>query len=260
MTKIRLLLITAFVLTGMYANAQMVELPLTFTNVTPIDQKSFQFTFAADPKGSSELDTILSEREIPSVPPPAGVYFVYTVPPSSEYLWLSPKDIRKLRGGVHFREDYDVYVLWTGGQLDVTWPSTLPPLVDSAYLTDAWSDFPDNFNRVKIEPGKSFTTDNPAMTRLKVLVWYNGTTTAVDQYIVGSLAVFPNPATEAITITGLDVGARVSLISTQGSEMMFVVGHGTECSMDISGLPMGLYIAKVDYLNGRTNYRSFIRL
>lgn len=132
--------------------AQTVEFPISFINVSPAGNKGQMFTFAAHPLATAEVDTALGEREIPSIPPPAGVFIVYTIPPSTEYLWLSPKDIRQMKPGIRFREDYDVNILWTGGTLDITWDYPMPELIDSAYLVDAFTDFPNNFVKVKIGP------------------------------------------------------------------------------------------------------------
>lgn len=249
-----------FMLADIVGNAQVVEFPMTFVNQTPTERKSFSYTFAAHPKATSGVDTSLGEREIPPFPPPAGVYFVYTVPPSVEYIWLSPKDVRQLREGVRFREDYDVHVLWTGGLLEVTWNSPLPPLIDSAYLTDAWSDFPDNFIKVKIEQGKSYTTDNPAITHMKVLVWYNGSTTSVSETSKNVVAIYPNPASEVVMMAGLEVGTRISLYDVHGAVVKSFVCDSETYRVDVAGLARGSYLARIDFPNGMCERKTFVRL
>ncbi|MBC8125119.1 MAG: T9SS type A sorting domain-containing protein [Candidatus Kapabacteria bacterium] len=241
------------------AMAQMVEFPMTFVNVTPDGSKSFTFMFAAHPQGTPEVDTALGEREIPSIPPPAGVYFVYTVPPSADYLWISPKDIRRLKPNVQFREDYDVNVLWDGGRLNVTWRNTFPVQVDSAYLTDALTDFPNNFIKVKIVPGASFSTDNSAITRMKVLVWYNSTITSVAEDVGPQLHVYPNPTSDIVYLDGLVEGSSLSVMNTQG--LLFEQRNitSTDNTIDLSNAAIGLYVVRVTLPNGNVIHRSIVR-
>lgn len=257
----RLIVLCVLLVAMVYsASAQLVEFPLTFVNVLPTERKSFNFTFAAHPRATADVDSSLGEREIPSIPPPAGVYFVYTVPPSSEYLWLSPKDVRTLKAGVRFREDYDVNILWTGGKLEVKWNSPLPDLVDSAYLVDAISDFPDNFIKVKIEAGSSFTTDNPAITRLKLLVWYNGTTTSVsEERARRNITLSPNPTNDGVFVGGMDAGSKVSLIDVQGSFVMQTEVTSKEQWVDLTRLSTGLYNVVVVQPDGSVVHRTVVR-
>jgi hypothetical protein len=217
------------------------------------------FTFAAHPLGTAELDTMLGEREIPSIPPPAGIFIVYTVPPATEYLWLSPKDVRQLKPGVRFREDYDVNILWSGGTLAITWEYPMPALVDSAYLVDVVSDFPNNFIKVKIQPGTSFSTDNPAYTRFKVLVWYNGTTSAVGEVEESTLSIFPNPTNDFVTLNGLVEGSVVSVVGLQGVTHSIVEATSEAVHLDLSTLATGVYGVRVVGPDGNITSRIIVR-
>ena len=255
-------LIATFVMTLILSctvMAQMVEFPMTFVNVTPIGSKSFTFTFAAHPLGTVEVDTALGESEIPSIPPPAGVHVVYTVPPSSDYLWISPKDIRRLVPNVQFREDYDVNVLWDGGRLNVTWRNSFPVQVDSAYLTDALTDFPNNFIKVKIEPGASYSTDNPAIRRMKVLVWYNGTTTSVEEDASSEIHMYPNPTSDMVYLEGMVDGSSISVMSTQGALIEQKTITSCHDRLNLTNAAIGLYVVRVLLPNGNVIHKSIVR-
>lgn len=240
------------------APAQMVEFAMSFKNTSPTDNKTYNFIFGAHPNGSNELDKGLGETEIPSLPPPAGVYIVYTVPPSSEYIWLSPKDVRKLRSDSATRHDYDVNITWTGGTLAVTWNTPLPPLIDSAYLVDVLTDFPDNIIKVKIEPGASFTTTNPAITRLKVIVWYAANPTSVDETDNHAITVHPNPATDHVEIGGLPYGSVLTVSDALGREVIRTQADD-RFTVNTDGLIPGTYGVCVIEPSGRVTRRLFIR-
>ena len=149
--------------------SQQVEIPIAVTNTVLDQQKSYVITVAANPKGTVELDTALGELEIPSLPPPAGVFIVYSIPPSKDFMWLSPIDIRPLELGKQRLVEYTIGMTWNAGKINVSW-GPIPTLVDSAYIVDVVSDFPNNFIKVKLEPGKSYETINTAITKLNVLV------------------------------------------------------------------------------------------
>lgn len=239
--------------------AQTVEFPISFINVSPAGNKGQLFRFAAHPLATADVDTALGEREIPSIPPPAGVFIVYTVPPSSEYLWLSPKDVRQMKPGIRFREDYDVNILWNGGRLDVTWDYPMPELVDSAYLVDALTDFPDNFIKVKIGPGTSYSTDNSAITRLKVLVWYNGTTTSIENDQQDLFSISPNPSNDHVEIRGVREGSVVAVFDMSGELQLEQKAMTQQMTLDTSELVSGVYGLRVVGPDGKITYRTIVR-
>lgn len=252
--------LSLIVLSCVTVRAQMVEFPLVFTNTTPIEKSTFRFTFAAHPNGTNELDTQLSEREIPPFPPPAGVFQVHTIPPTEEYMWFSPKDVRMLKHGQRFRESYDVNILWTGGTLEVTWPNPLPQLVDSAYIVDSFTEFPDNFIKVKIEPGTSYKTTNSAITRLILLVWYNGTTSDVADVQVGKLfTLYPNPANDLLTLASDGDECLAQIYNLYGNLVRSISITSPVESMDVSDLDPGLYTVRVSRDGRISSNQSFIR-
>lgn len=59
------------------------------------------------------------------------------------------------------------------------------------------------------------------------------------------ISVNPNPATELITVTGLDKKAKIGLVNLNGIEVLSVDVASTEHDIDISGLPGGIYLLRV---------------
>ena len=246
-------------LTLQVATAQEVGFTLTVTNVLPSGRPSGTFTFGAHPNATNGLDIALGEREIPSLPPPAGVFIIYTVPPTPDVLWLSPKDIRKMSPDSQVRHEYDMNVTWNGGRLNVTSGMRLPRGIDSAYLVDAITDFPNNFIKARIDSGEVFTTDNPAITRMKVLVWYAPTATSVDNEVVERVAIAPNPTSDVVYVRGCVPGSLIHVVSTLGVEYVSVRAEDGTVVIPVHGLPIGAYIVRAIHPDGGTSQQTMIR-
>jgi hypothetical protein len=241
------------------SSAQMVEIPLTFKNVLPTQTATFGFTVAAHPNGTIDLDTALGEQEIPSLPPPAGVFIVYSVPPTPDYKWISPRDIRFLEVGKASLVVYELGITWNGGRLDINW-GTLPPTIDSAYITDVITDFPDNFIKQKLEPGQSYSTSNSAITKLKVLVWYNGTTSSVhEQRTIGCVYPYPQPNDGTLRLSGADYDSRVEIIDATGQVRKAITAVSEDSIIDLTDLEVGVYAARVVGPSGLVRTSMIVR-
>jgi hypothetical protein len=225
------------------SSAQMVEIPLTFKNVLPTQTATFGFTVAAHPNGTIDIDTALGEQEIPSLPPPAGVFIVYSVPPTTDYKWISPRDIRFLEVGTSSLVVYE---------LGIT--------IDSAYITDVITDFPDNFIKKKLEPGQSYSTSNSAITKLKVLVWYNGTTSSInDQRPIGSVYPYPQPNDGTMRLRGAEVDSRVEIFDATGRSRKAISAVSDDSVIDLTDLEVGVYATKIVGPSGMVRTSMIVR-
>lgn len=238
---------------------QEVSFSMTITNIIPGSRPSGTFTFGAHPAATNGLDVERGEREIPSLPPPAGVFIIYTVPPTPDVVWLSPKDVRALSPDSAIRHEYDVRVTWTGGRLELSLPRRLPAAIDSAYIVDAITDFPNNFIKQRVDSGLVYSTDNPAITRLKLLVWYRQATTSVAETITPSITLAPNPSTEMMTVRGCEPGSVIQLYSALGIEYLSVRSESTDTHLRVDDLPIGAYIVRVNHLNGVVTQHVMMR-
>ena len=241
---------------------QRVRYDLTFERRTS-ETDRFLFTFAADPYATDDLDTSMGEKEIPDIPLPGDIFYVWTIAPISTAIWLSPIEIRPYPIGRDTMISYDTRVNWTGGTLEVFWTKPLPSQIDSIWITDGYSDFPDNFVKAKVETGTRLSTTNPAIDRFKVLIWYNGTTTSVDEERNSELAtvkLYPNPTTDVLMIDNLSADAvELKIVNTFGQVIdTFNVG-GTTQSVDLSDYAQGQYLLVVTSSNGFTSMHPFIR-
>lgn len=242
------------------ATAQTVELPLTFVNTLPTGTSTYGFTVAANPNATTGVDSMLNEQEIPSLPPPAGVFIVYSVPPTPDYIWLSPRDVRPFQTEGPRYTSYDLGVTWTGGKLDVTW-GQLSTEIDSAYITDVITDFPNNFIKQRIEPGASFSTTNSAITKLKVLVWYKQNVATVNEQERRETVwtVYPQPAVDQVTLGNVRVGSLVTVIDLTGRVRYTERTTSETPVIDIRLLEPGAYVISLSDAYGYQGANVLLR-
>ena len=234
------------------ATAQEIMMPVK-ASLFAGSTKTFIFTFAADRTASDRIDAHLGEFEIPSLPLPGDIFYVWTVAPTQEVIWISPMDVREYVLGEASMVEYDVHVNWSGGRLEFAFGTTpLPAQVDSMYMVDAYSEFPDNILSVKVEPGATFQTDNPAFEQFKLLVWFNGTTTSVEELPAFSeVALYPDPALDQVTISDLPgTPVQIHLVSGQGQVVDTFNSTETSCSVRVEALAPGMYALRITDAKG----------
>jgi hypothetical protein len=164
-------------------SAQSVTIPLTFRNRTPTGTANRTQTVGIHPLASVGYDEELGEIEIPPFPLPGGIFYVWTVAPTPETVWLSPLDLRPLRSNSQWIDTFNIRASWSGGTLDVTWPTEKPESIDSAYFVDGFTDFPNNVVRAKLWTSDMFSTANPSIDRFRCIVWWNTRTSTLDESI-----------------------------------------------------------------------------
>lgn len=254
-----LVVLACVLLSVTLATSQEVGFTLTVTNVLPSSRPSGTITLGGHPNATNGIDAELGEREIPSLPPPAGVFIIYTVPPTPDLLWLSPKDLRKTSGDSSTLHVYDLNMTWTGGRLELSTKQRLPAGIDSAYIVDAITDFPNNFIKARVDSGMVYTTDNPAITRLKVLVWYRPAVTSVDDDGTPSLVIAPNPMRDVLTVTGCEPGSTVDVYTTVGQHVRSLRVETMNMQLLVHDLPIGTYVVRVADPRGRATQRIIVR-
>ncbi|NQW30573.1 MAG: T9SS type A sorting domain-containing protein [Ignavibacteria bacterium] len=241
--------------------AQRIDVPLQFLNVTPDGTKEFAFTVAAHPNASDSVDAGLNEIEIPPIPLPGSVFYVWAVAPVAETIWLSPLEIRKHSGGLPTRVDYNLRVNWTGGVLEVLRPLELPKEVDSVYIVDGYSDYPNNFLSVKLGNGVKMSTDNPALDRFTILVWFNGKTSGVTDEIENQgVQVFPNPVNDYLFVKQIVKNTEMIAVYYMDGRLAFSQKVGVDfVGLDTSLLAPGLYQVRTFDAHKVTGFYSFVK-
>ncbi len=238
-----------------------VEVPFTFRNVLPTKTSAFGFTAAANIYGTVDIDTILKEQEIPSLPPPAGVFIVYSVPPTPDYKWISPIDIRPLTEGKQYVEIYEIGVTWNGGTLEIErGQGYRNGYVDSVYITDVITDFPDNFIKKKMDVGTVFTTSNSAITKLRIRVWYDARVVSTPpDFTTDSPRLFPQPAESILWVKGAKNGSSIRILDVTGRTRQIVDNLADVESIDLSSLDAGMYLAVISEPQGAVHSSMFLR-
>ena len=62
---------------------------------------------------------------------------------------------------------------------------------------------------------------------------------------VDELRIYPNPASAEVTLSGACAGARVGIYGAAGGIVRTCTLSG-DCKIDVSGLPRGMYVIKVE--------------
>jgi hypothetical protein len=70
-------------------------------------------------------------------------------------------------------------------------------------------------------------------------------TTSVASGVLSGVALYPNPASDVVTLTGLTGGETVDLISVSGSILLSRKAAGSTETIDVATLPSGIYYVQV---------------
>lgn len=260
MTMLRTLILLMAITFPSVLSAQMVEFSMVCKNITPVQTRTFPFTIAAHPGATDSVDSQLGEVEIPNLGFPGDVFYVWTVPPLQEVIWLSPKDVRRLRSGEQYREDYRVEVNWTGGTLEIAVPSPLPQnYVDSVVIVDDYTDYPDNIVRYRVGTDEPIKITNVAIRKFRVLVWYNALTLDVHEDQQAALTVYPNPVTDHMTIMGLEGATELRVTSIAGEAISTQAVVSDRAQIDCTSFTPGTYAVTSTLVDGRVLRIMFVK-
>lgn len=255
-----ILSIAGFLLASSLGLAQRAEFQLVVRNTTPIDTKEFPFILGADVAASDGTDTALGEVEIPTIPLPGDIYYVWTsVETNGEEIWLSPKDLRPLRPE-RYLDTFELNVQWTGGKLDFRWPGVKPNFIDSAYIIDAVLDFPNNVFKYRLWSTETAETTNPGLDKFRVLVWYDARSMSVEEdNAIASLRMAPMPFADHLNIKGQGASGILRLYDAQGRLVIDTELDGSDRSLSTAGLAAGPYIVELITADGSARRRLVIR-
>lgn len=112
----------------------------------------------------------------------------------------------------------------------------------------------------------------PTATKTYGVTGYNGTCGSTSHVVVTvpdtediatatakQLAVFPNPATDAITVSSTSAMHSLCLYDAQGRLVAYKEAPGHDGSIDLSGLPRGIYILQARIEQGNTISHKIVK-
>jgi hypothetical protein len=77
---------------------------------------------------------------------------------------------------------------------------------------------------------------------------------------VEGFSVYPNPAIETVNIDGKERLGHVQLVDIRGRELMAEAVNGQRHTLDLSGVPEGIYLLQVTDAEGRRATQRFIKM
>lgn len=255
-----LIIVAAMLAAASHLAAQRAEFQLVARNTTPIATKEFSFILGADVRATDGVDTALGEVEIPTIPLPGDIFYVWTrIVTNGEEIWLSPKDLRPLQPA-RYLDTFELNVQWTGGKMDIRWPGVQPPYIDSAYIIDAVLDFPNNLFKYKLWTSEIAETNNPALDKFRVLVWYDARSLSVHEAETKhDVQVAPVPFSDQISVRGQGAVGTLRLYDAQGRIVASAELAGSDVSIPTAHLARGPYIVELMGTDGHARRRLVIR-
>jgi hypothetical protein len=232
-----------FVTIDVLSQSQTVS--LTFENKTPIGNSKRVHTIGTHPLATIGYDEELGEVEIPPFPLPGGIFYVWSVIRTPDLIWLSPLDLRPFRESMAWIDTFDLRASWSGGTLDVRWSESKPPHIDSVYLVDGFTDFPNNVVKAKLWSDTIFSTTNPAIDRFRCIVWWNATGSSVENssQLSQKSTIFPNPTRSHITIHSN--ATTYTVVNVMGQRIVQGALEDGVAIVNTSHLTPGAYIVRL---------------
>jgi photosystem II stability/assembly factor-like uncharacterized protein len=75
-------------------------------------------------------------------------------------------------------------------------------------------------------------------------------TVSIDENIISKFSIYPNPATEQVTISNIEAGSTIVLVDVTGKVVSQVVASSTAVNVETSNFKPGVYFVTVSGLNG----------
>ncbi|PLX10395.1 MAG: hypothetical protein C0598_10465 [Marinilabiliales bacterium] len=100
-------------------------------------------------------------------------------------------------------------------------------------------------------------TAQDGITQMTYQVHFN-LITSVNELNTNNIKIYPNPADNALNISGVDGDIKLSIVNIMGEELM-TEKYSLEKVVDISSLKKGVYFIKLTDINGKTVSIRFIK-
>lgn len=136
-------------------------------------------------------------------------------------------------------------------------------------MADAWGNIIDEVHYYDTDPWPTEADGNGPYLELKDLNFDNS---LAENWIAGNallsinkftdsqnIAIYPNPTSGEIHIALSENATHCQIIGLMGNVLSEIAVSSANFVLDLSGLPSGMYLVKVQFADGRTAYRKAVK-
>ena len=140
---------------------------------------------------------------------------------------------------------------------------------ENIVLADAWGNIIDEVHYFDTDPWPTEADGNGPYLELKDLNFDNS---LAENWIAGNallsinkftdsqnIAIYPNPTSGEIHVALSGNATHCQIIGLMGNVLSEIAVSSTNFVLDLSGLPSGMYLVKVQFADGRTAYRKVVK-
>jgi YD repeat-containing protein len=115
----------------------------------------------------------------------------------------------------------------------------------------------DRLERIKWYYSEYEDDSNPSsnFALREITVFYYGGSTGNGQVTLAGVSVYPNPATDVLTVSGIQAGATLTITGLSGSAVLRKTLTDTQTTLSVSSLPSGLYFVTVRSGKGTATFK-----
>jgi hypothetical protein len=214
-------------------------------------------TFGVDPRGTDGIDTILSEFDIPNMPPMSQLHGLFKLPVSP--VSLSYIDIRPPSNTRHFIVQYELITQRGGDSLYFSWPP-LKEGMDSAVITDQLDGA---FFYINMKNKLSAKVENPYVDAFYIKAYFTNPAVDVFEYkdiSKDDIILYPNPAVDKITLnTGMEY-FNFKIFDMLGEDLITGQSDISQKVVSLASLQPGTYYFQIINHDGTIYFRKFVKI
>ena len=140
---------------------------------------------------------------------------------------------------------------------------------ENLVLADAWGNIIDQVHYADTLPWPTEADGNGPYLELKDL---DSDNSLPENWIIGddltkvkefadnqNIAIYPNPTSGKIHIVLSENATRCQVIGLMGNVLQEILTSNSDFELDLSGLPSGMYLVRVQFADGRTAFRKVVK-
>jgi hypothetical protein len=227
-----------------------IKIPLELTTNRGI--KFDLIEIGLDENATDGLDEELGERDHYNYPPGDELHaFVSYYDEDLEENIISYKDYRRIPDNKTFYYRYILRVRFPENDTLIIGWDKFGDCIDSAKIMD-----PFDINSVNMSEENELRNPNSSIDEFYIDIWFNKSVTSViEENHRKKINVYPNPSSNIVNVDIQNV-LEIRVFNALGNEML----KSNNSSLDISGLPKGLYFLKIIDIHGKQYLEKFVKV